>query len=41
MIVNGIETSEFDACKNHAGYLELETEGSRIEFREMRIKILM
>ena len=38
--VNGIKTSEFDACKNLEGYLGLEAEGSRIEFRKMRIKIL-
>ena len=38
--VNGIKTSEFDACRNLEGYLGLEAEGSRIEFRHMRIKIL-
>jgi hypothetical protein len=38
--VNGTTTSEFDACKNLKGYLGLEAEGSRIEFRNMRIKML-
>jgi len=38
--VNGTTTSEFDHCKNLRGYLGLEAEGSRIEFRNMRIKLL-
>ncbi len=38
--VNGTETSEFDKCRNLKGYLGLEAEGSRIEFRGMRIKVL-
>jgi 3-keto-disaccharide hydrolase len=38
--VNGTTTSEFDACKNLKGYLGLEAEGSRIEFRNMKIKVL-
>lgn len=38
--VNGVKTSEFDNCKNLRGYLGLEAEGSRIEFRNMRIKVL-
>jgi 3-keto-disaccharide hydrolase len=38
--VNGTETSEFDKCKNLKGYVGLEAEGSRIEFRDMRIKVL-
>ncbi|HET7100399.1 MAG TPA: DUF1080 domain-containing protein [Terriglobia bacterium] len=38
--VNGTTTSEFDACKNLKGYLGLEAEGSRIEFQNMRIKLL-
>lgn len=38
--VNGTVTSEFDECKNLKGYLGLEAEGSRIEFRNMRIKLL-
>lgn len=38
--VNGTQTSEFDNCKNLKGYLGLEAEGSRIEFRSMRIKML-
>jgi 3-keto-disaccharide hydrolase len=38
--VNGTTSSEFDACKNLKGYLGLEAEGSRIEFRKMKIKLL-
>ncbi len=38
--VNGVKTSEFDDCRNYKGYLGLEAEGSRIEFRHMRIKLL-
>ncbi len=38
--VNGVVTSEFDACNNLRGYLGLEAEGSRIEFRHLRIKVL-
>lgn len=38
--VNGTTASEFDDCKNLKGYLGLEAEGSRIEFRNMRIKVL-
>lgn len=38
--VNGIVTSEFDHCNNPRGYLGLEAEGSRIEFRNLRIKVL-
>lgn len=38
--VNGTVTSEFDKCRNRKGYLGLEAEGSRIEFRNMRIKVL-
>ncbi len=38
--VNGTTTSEFDKCKNLRGYLGVEAEGSRIEFRHMRIKLL-
>ena len=38
--VNGTVTSEFDKCRNRKGYLGLEAEGSRIEFRNMRIKLL-
>jgi 3-keto-disaccharide hydrolase len=37
--VNGTTTSEFNACKNLKGYLGLEAEGSRIEFRNMKIKV--
>jgi 3-keto-disaccharide hydrolase len=38
--VNGTTASEFDQCRNLKGYLGLEAEGSRIEFRNMRIKVL-
>jgi 3-keto-disaccharide hydrolase len=38
--VNGKKTSEFDRCNNPRGYLGLEAEGSRIEFRRLRIKTL-
>ena len=38
--VNGTVTSEFNECRNLKGYLGLEAEGSRIEFRRMRIKML-
>lgn len=38
--VNGAKTSEFDKCANPQGYLGLEAEGSRIEFRNLRIKML-
>lgn len=38
--VNGTVTSEFSECRNLKGYLGLEAEGSRIEFRNMRIKML-
>ena len=38
--VNGVVTSEFDDCKNLQGYVGLEAEGSRIEFRHIRIKAL-
>jgi 3-keto-disaccharide hydrolase len=40
VIVNGAKTSQFDHCVNPKGYLGLEAEGSRIEFRNLRIKIL-
>jgi hypothetical protein len=38
--VNGTVPSEFDKCRNLKGYFGLEAEGSRIEFRNMRIKLL-
>jgi hypothetical protein len=38
--VNGAVTSKFDRCNNLQGYVGLEAEGSRIEFRRMRIKVL-
>jgi 3-keto-disaccharide hydrolase len=38
--VNGVVTSELDNCNHPRGYLGLEAEGSRIEFRNLRIKAL-
>lgn len=38
--VNGVKTSELDDCNNLTGYLGVQAERSRIEFRHMRIKIL-
>jgi 3-keto-disaccharide hydrolase len=38
--VNGVKTSEFDECNNLKGYLGVQAERSRIEFRHMRIKVL-
>ncbi len=38
--VNGVKTSQFNDCRNPKGYLGLEAEGSRIEFRHLRIKLL-
>ena len=38
--VNGVKTSEFDKCNNLKGYLGVQAERSRIEFRHMRIKVL-
>ncbi|MGH9401762.1 MAG: 3-keto-disaccharide hydrolase [Terriglobia bacterium] len=38
--VNGAKQSEFTQCNNPEGYVGLEAEGSRIEFRRLRIKIL-
>lgn len=38
--VNGAKQSEFTQCQNSEGYLGLEAEGSRIEFRKLRVKIL-
>ncbi|MGH9431119.1 MAG: 3-keto-disaccharide hydrolase [Terriglobia bacterium] len=40
VVVNGTKTSEFERCANPKGYLGLEAEGSRMEFRNLRIKIL-
>jgi hypothetical protein len=38
--VNGATTSDLDQCNNPKGYLGLEAEGSRIEFRNLRIRML-
>ena len=40
LTVNGAKTSEFDQCHNLKGYLGLEAEGSRIEFRNLRVSTL-
>ncbi len=38
--VSGTKQSEFDQCNNPEGYVGLEAEGSRVEFRRLRIKPL-
>lgn len=38
--VNGAKQSEYTRCNNSVGYLGLEAEGSRIEFRRLRVKLL-
>jgi len=38
--VNGDVTSEFAVSEVSKGYLGLEAEGSRIEFRNLKLKIL-
>jgi hypothetical protein len=38
--VNGAKQSEFDDCSNLRGYIGLEAEGSRIEFRNLRVRVL-
>jgi 3-keto-disaccharide hydrolase len=38
--VNGVKTNEFDQCRNLKGYLGLEAEGSKVEFRRLRIRTL-
>lgn len=38
--VNGAKQSEFAGCNHPVGYLGLEAEGSRIEFRRLRVKQL-
>ncbi len=40
LLVNGSRSSEFDQCHNQKGYLGLEAEGSKIEFRNLRIRML-
>ena len=40
LAVNGETTSEFTKCEVSKGYVALEAEGYRIEFREIRIKPL-
>jgi hypothetical protein len=37
--VNGVKQSEFDRCNNPRGYIGLEAEGSRIGFRNLRIRV--
>lgn len=38
--VNGVKQIEFTQCNNLQGYVGLEAEGSRIEFRGLKIKVL-
>ncbi len=38
--VNGAVTSEFDRCEVPRGYVALEAEGYRIEFRNVKLKVL-
>jgi hypothetical protein len=38
--VNGVRQSEFTQCNNPEGYIGLEAEGSRIEFRDLRIRVI-
>jgi hypothetical protein len=38
--VNGAKQSEFTNCNNLQGYIGLEAEGSRIEFRDLRVQVL-
>jgi hypothetical protein len=40
LTVNGTKSSEFDQCHNLKGYVGLEAEDSRIEFRNVRIRNL-
>ncbi len=39
--VNGAVTSEFDRCEVPRGYVALEAEGYRTEFRNVTLKVLM
>jgi hypothetical protein len=38
--VNGAVTCEFEGCNQPKGYLGVEGEGYRIEFRQMKLKLL-
>jgi len=38
--VNGAVTCQFDGCGSEKGYLGLEGEGYRIEFRNLKVKVL-
>ncbi|MGH9326938.1 MAG: 3-keto-disaccharide hydrolase [Terriglobia bacterium] len=38
--VNGDKQSQFTECNNPAGYIGLEAEGSRIEFRDLKVKMI-
>lgn len=40
LMVNGAQSSEFDAPEVLKGYLGLEAEGFRIEFRNLKLKLL-
>lgn len=38
--VNGVKQSQFTQCNNPQGYIGLEAEGSRIEFRNLEVRVL-
>ena len=38
--MNGAVVSEFDECEVRKGYVGLEAEGYRIEFRNLKLKVL-
>jgi Domain of Unknown Function (DUF1080) len=38
--VNGFKQSEFTECNNPRGYVGLEAEGARIEFRTLKVQVL-
>ena len=40
LAVNGEVVNEFDQCEVPKGYIALEAEGYRIEFRNIRLKTL-
>ncbi len=38
--VNGEKQSQFTECNNPTGYIGLEAEGSRIEFRDLEVRVI-
>lgn len=38
--VNGEKQSQFTECNNPTGYIGLEAEGSRIEFRDLKVRVI-